>query len=86
MRGHNLFLRRQLDGLDGNFLSIDRLWALTPGNDGAGGSSQAIYFSAGPVDESHGLFEAVGPAAPEPSVLLLLVAAFAGIQTIKRRP
>jgi uncharacterized protein (TIGR03118 family) len=74
----------QLDGLDGKPLSIDGLWALRTGNDGAGGSSQAIYFSAGPDSEGHGLF-GVLQAAPEPSVLLLLVAALVGIQAMRRR-
>ena len=75
----------QLDGLDGNPLSIDGLWGLAAGNDGSGGSSQAIYFSAGPDDESHGLFGVIGLAVPEPSALLLLFVAFAGMWRTARR-
>ena len=40
----------------GPALVIDGLWALTPGNGGRGGVTNKIYFSAGPADESHGLF------------------------------
>lgn len=37
-------------------LVIPGLWSLMPGNDGQAGSSQNMYFTAGPDDESHGLF------------------------------
>ena len=60
----------QLPGVDGNPLSIDGLWGLIPGNGGAGGSKERIYFSAGPGDESHGLFGSIS-AVPEPSSVLL---------------
>ena len=46
----------QLTGMNGNPLEIAGLWALTPGNGGSGGNTESIYFSAGPGDESHGLF------------------------------
>ena len=61
----------QLDGTDGNPLAIDGLWALSVGNDGGAGSSQALYFTAGPSEESHGLF-GVLQAVPEPSTVMLL--------------
>jgi uncharacterized protein (TIGR03118 family) len=65
----------QLPGLDGKPLSIDGLWGLIPGNGGSGGSQDSIYFSAGPGDESHGLFGALS-AVPEPSSIVLgLIAA-----------
>ena len=41
---------------------IDGLWALSVGNDGSGGSSQKVYFTAGPNDESDGLFGALSPS------------------------
>ncbi len=63
----------QLSGLDGQALAIDGLWALAVGNDGGAGSSQALYFTAGPGDESHGLF-GVMQAVPEPRVALLFAA------------
>lgn len=60
----------QLTGAGGSPLVIDGLWGLTTGNDGSGGSSQNIYFSAGPDDESHGLF-GVLQSVPEPGALAL---------------
>ena len=68
----------QLDGTDGKPLSIDGLWGLSIGNDGGAGSSQALYFSAGPGDESHGLF-GVLVAVPEPPAAMLLVLGLAGL-------
>ena len=67
----------QLSGADGKPIAIDGLWGLIPGNDGSGGSSQDIYFSAGPNDEMDGLFGVLEPvqSAPEPSSLSLVLAA-----------
>jgi uncharacterized protein (TIGR03118 family) len=65
----------QLAALDGTPLSIDGLWALAPGNDGNGGSQARLYFTAGPDDESHGIFGVLSPqllAVPEPSSLPLM--------------
>jgi uncharacterized protein (TIGR03118 family) len=66
----------QLPGLDGKPLSIDGLWGLIPGNGGAGGSTDRIYFSAGPGDETHGLFGSIS-SVPEPSSVLLGLIAIA---------
>jgi uncharacterized protein (TIGR03118 family) len=63
----------QLTGVDHNPIAIDGLWGLIAGNDGNGGSSQKIYFSAGPNSESNGLF-GVLQAVPEPSSMLLAAA------------
>jgi len=51
---------------DPNFnpIVIDGLWGLIPGNDHSGGSSQNIYFTAGPNGESDGLFGSISPAQP----------------------
>jgi len=46
----------QLRGSNGNPLEVDGLWALTVGNEGSGGSRSKLYFTAGPDEESHGLF------------------------------
>jgi len=35
---------------------IDGLWALKVGNNGSGGNSNTVYFTAGPFGETHGLF------------------------------
>jgi uncharacterized protein (TIGR03118 family) len=64
----------QLTKTGGQPLSIDGLWALRPGSGSAsGGSAESIYFSAGPVGESHGLFGAITPV-PEPAALIIFVA------------
>jgi uncharacterized protein (TIGR03118 family) len=46
----------KLLGIDGKAITIGDLWALTPGNDGKGGSSGEIYFTAGVKDEAQGIF------------------------------
>ena len=74
----------QLLGADGQPLAIDGLWAIAPGNDGKGGSSARLYFTAGPDDESHGLF-GVLTAVPEPSIAWLLFAGLAAIGLRGRR-
>lgn len=53
---------------DGEPIEIEGLWALQVGNGGAGGDPNTVYFTAGPFDESHGLFgslETVAPGSPE---------------------
>ncbi|WP_296443988.1 TIGR03118 family protein [Rhodoferax sp. UBA5149] len=66
-------------------LSIDGLWALSPGNDGSAGSSQWLYFTAGPEGESDGLF-GVLTAVPEPDTYgLMLLAFIALLGTMARR-
>lgn len=57
----------------GRPIVIDGLWGLIVGNGGAAGSPDALYFTAGPDDETHGLFGSIRPI-PEPSSLLLLAA------------
>ena len=63
----------QLNGAGGQALAIDGLWALSVGNDASAGSSQSLYFTAGPSDESHGVF-GVMQAIPEPRTSILLAA------------
>ncbi len=45
---------------------IDGLWALTFGNGTRAGTPDTLFFTAGPDDESHGLFGALEPFAPGP--------------------
>ena len=40
-------------------LEIDGLWALEFGNGGAAGPTDTLFFTAGPDDESHGLFGSI---------------------------
>ncbi|MEI6069418.1 MAG: TIGR03118 family protein [Methylococcaceae bacterium] len=74
----------QLTGTDGTPLSIDGLWALTVGNGGGAGSTQSIYFSAGPNGEANGLFGTVA-AVPVPAAVWLFGSALAGFGVFGRR-
>lgn len=67
----------QVKGTDGNPLVISGLWALTAGNDGSAGTSSNLYFTAGPADETHGLFGSIS-SVPEPSTAVLLGTAIFG--------
>jgi len=50
-----------LQGVHEGPIMIDGLWGLKFGNDGKGGRSITLYFSAGPDDENHGLFGSLDP-------------------------
>ena len=41
---------------------IEGLWGLTFGNGGRAGNPDTLYFTAGPAEESHGLFGSLSPA------------------------
>jgi uncharacterized protein (TIGR03118 family) len=43
-------------------VSIDGLWALQFGNGGAAGPTNSLFFTAGPDDETHGLFGSIEAA------------------------
>jgi len=68
----------------GATLSIDGLWGLAVGNDGLAGSSQRVYFTAGPGGEAHGLFGSL-TAVPEPSTCLLAGLGVFSIAALRRR-
>ena len=46
----------QLEDATGAPIVIDGLWGLVPGNSRNAGSRDALYYTAGPADEMHGLF------------------------------
>ena len=46
----------ELDDASGKPIVIDGLWGIIVGNGGSGGDRNALYFAAGPEDETHGLF------------------------------
>jgi uncharacterized protein (TIGR03118 family) len=71
-------------GPSGTPLGIDGLWGLQFGNGGNGGAANTLYFSAGPGDESHGLFGSVSPV-PDPSTWLLLASGLGVLGRLRRR-
>ncbi len=77
----------QLAPLDGTPLAIDGLWALAPGNGGGAGSTSLLYFTAGPQDESNGLFGVLSPRHGGARALdgLLLAAGLAAVGALARR-
>jgi uncharacterized protein (TIGR03118 family) len=50
---------------DGSKLAIDGLWGLAFGNGGASGPGNTLFFTAGPDDESNGLFGMLTPVPAE---------------------
>jgi uncharacterized protein (TIGR03118 family) len=51
----------------GKVLAIDGLWALEFGNGGAAGPTTSLFFTAGPQDETHGLFGKIEAHVPPPA-------------------
>jgi uncharacterized protein (TIGR03118 family) len=74
----------QVTGSNGQPLSIDGLWAITPGNDNGAGSSRLLYFSAGPDEEAHGVF-GVLLAVPEPATWATLLGGLILVGVVGRR-
>jgi len=50
-----------LQGVNQGPIVIDGLWALSFGNGGRAGTPDTLFFTAGPDDESHGLFGSLSP-------------------------
>jgi uncharacterized protein (TIGR03118 family) len=53
--------RGLLRGVRNRPIAIEGLWALTFGNGAGAGVPETLYFSAGPGDETHGLFGSIEP-------------------------
>ncbi|MBV9510384.1 MAG: TIGR03118 family protein [Caulobacteraceae bacterium] len=77
----------KLDLTNGSPIKLDDLWALITGNGGAGGSASDVYFTAGVMDEAHGLLGSIAaaPAAPEPATWALMLAGVAAAGLVLRR-
>jgi uncharacterized protein (TIGR03118 family) len=74
------FLGQLADAKTGNPLSIVGLWGLIPGNGVNGGNMNDIYFTAGPNDESGGVFgvlqaQSQSQPVPEPSSIAVAMIA-----------
>ena len=69
---------------NGTPVTIDGLWSLSVGNNGGGGSSQKVYFTAGPDGESNGLF-GVLTDVPEPASLAMVAIGLMGLGAARRR-
>jgi uncharacterized protein (TIGR03118 family) len=54
--------RGELRGTGGKSLTIDGLWALQFGKGGNNGPAGTLFFTAGPDDETHGLFGQINPS------------------------
>jgi uncharacterized protein (TIGR03118 family) len=70
-----------LSDTSGNPIAIDGLWALQFGNGAAAGPTSTLFFTAGPDDESNGLFGTL-VTAPEPATWLV---ALTGLLPLIRR-
>jgi uncharacterized protein (TIGR03118 family) len=57
----------QLSTPTGTPITIDGLWGLTFGNGGTAGSTNTLFFTAGPNGETHGLFGSLTVTAPTPT-------------------
>ena len=57
--------KAQLRGTNEKPITIDGLWGIGFGNGFASGSTNSLYFAAGPAAETHGVFGVVN-ALPDP--------------------
>jgi len=73
----------RLNGQSGQPLTIDGLWGLMVGNGSGAGSMDQVYFTAGPNDESNGVFGALG-FVPEPASMFLFAAGLLGFAMRRR--
>lgn len=63
---------------------IDGLWAISPGNGTLAGSSNLLYFTAGPNNETHGVLGVLTPV-PEPSAYAMMLVGLGMLGLLIRR-
>jgi len=86
----NAFLG-DLKDLTGHVIQIGDLWAIIAGdlNPGGGSDPNALYFTAGVIDEMHGLFGTLTPSivagVPEPTSLGLIASGLVSLGWWRRR-
>lgn len=67
-------------------LAIDGLWALSFGNGGSGGKTDELFFTAGPNDETNGLFGKItAHSVPEPATYGLFGIGIAALMLSRSR-
>ena len=70
----------------GHILSIDGLWGLQFGNGASLGAANALYFAAGPHDETQGLFGSlVAAPVPEPESWAMFAAGLVFLGAVAKR-
>lgn len=62
----------KLGDLNGDPIVLGDLWGLINGNGGVGTDPNKVYFTAGLVDEAHGLFGSI-TAVPEPATWMTMI-------------
>lgn len=67
-----------LRDLSGDPIVIEGIWGLVFGNGASLGRADALYFAAGPRDETDGLFGRITVATPQPNPAALLAVGLAG--------
>lgn len=69
---------------NGAAIHLGDLWGLINGNGAAAGDKGSVYFTAGLLDEAHGLFGAISPV-PEPAAWALMLLGFGAVGGALRR-
>ncbi len=77
-------LQGQVTDGSGNVITVDGLWGLQAGPGIGGGSTNQIFFTAGPSGETHGLLGSI-TATPEPSAWAVGLIGACSLAAVARR-